>query len=202
MRKIITNEFMSLDGVIQGPGGPDEDTTNGFTLGGWSATQWDEAMEQLMGERMQEDYDLLLGRFTYNIWAPYWPFQKGPIAEKFNAIKKYVATQTLTEADWEGTILLNGDTIEQVKALKAGDGGDLQMWGSADFIQSLRRHGLIDQMHIWIFPVVLGNGKKLFPEGTVPGNFKLTQHAISSTGVILTTYEPNGEVPIGRAGEN
>jgi len=155
-----------------------------------------------MGEVMQEDYDLLLGRFTYNIWAPYWPtIEKGPIAEKFNRVKKYVGTQTLKEASWKGTVLLNGDTIEQVKALKADDGPDLQMWGSADFIQSLRRYGLIDQMNIWIFPVVLGKGKKLFADGTVPGNFKLARHIVSSTGVIIGVYEPNGEVPIGRAGE-
>ncbi len=190
-----------MDGVIQGPGGPEEDTTNGFELGGWSATQWDDIMLKLMDEQMQLDYDLLLGRFTYDIWAPYWPSQKGPIAEKFNAIKKYVATQTLKEANWNGTILLNEDTIEQVKALKNSDGTDLQMWGSADFIQSLLENCLIDQMNIWIFPVILGKGKKLFKEGTVPGNFKLTRHTVSTTGVIITTYEPNGKVPIGHAGE-
>ncbi len=202
MRKIITNEFMSLDGIIQGPGGPDEDRTGGFELGGWSVTQWDDAMQQLMGGIMQSDYDLLLGRFTYDIWAPYWPsVEKGPIGEKFNSVKKYVGTQTLQEASWKGTVLLNGDTIEQIKELKATDGIDLQMWGSANFIQSLRRHGLIDQMNIWIFPVVLGKGKRLFAEGTVPGNFKLTSHEVSTTGVIMTTYEPDGEVPIGKAGE-
>jgi dihydrofolate reductase len=203
MRKIITTAFMSLDGVIQGPGGPEEDTTGGFELGGWSATQWDERMQQIMGERIQEPYDLLLGRFTYGIWAPYWPtIKSGPIAQKFNQVKKYVATQTLEEGSWDETILLNGDTIEQVKALKATDGINLQMWGSADFIQSLLRHGLIDEMNIWIFPVVLGKGKRLFHEGTVPGNFKLTKHAVSTTGVIIATYQPDGEVPIGRAGQS
>ncbi|GGM96467.1 dihydrofolate reductase [Dyadobacter beijingensis] len=191
---------MSLDGVIQGPGGPEEDTTGGFELGGWSATQWDDSMQQFLNEVMQQDYDLLLGRFTYHIWEPYWPKQTGPIAEKFNRIKKYVATRTLREAHWEGTVLLNDNAIEQVKALKAGDGPDLQMWGSADFIQSLRRYGLIDQMNIMIFPVVLGRGKRLFAEGTVPGNFKMTRHIVSTTGVVIATYEPDGEVPIGRAG--
>lgn len=200
MRRIIVNEFMSLDGVIQGPGGPDEDTTNGFQLGGWSATQWDDNMQKTLSEQMQKDYDLLLGRFTYNIWAPYWPSQNGPIAEKFNGIKKYVATQTLQEASWENTILLNGDTIQQIKALKADEGNDLQMWGSSDFIQSLLANGLIDQMHLWIFPVVLGKGKKLFREQTLAGNFKLIKHSVSTTGVIMTIYEPNGEVPIGHAG--
>lgn len=201
MRKIITNEFLSLDGVIQGPGGPDEDRTNGFDLGGWSVTQWDDIMQQVMAERMQQDYDLLLGRFTYDLWAPYWPFQKGPIAEKFNGIKKYVATKTLKEGSWKDTILLNDDTIDQVKNLKASDGVDLQMWGSADFIQSLLRFGLIDQLNIWIFPVILGKGKKLFREGIASGNFKLVKHTVSTTGVLMSTYEPNGEVPIGHAGE-
>lgn len=202
MRKIITTTFMSLDGVIQGPGGPEEDTTGGLELGGWSVTQWDDLMQQVMSEEIAKPYDLLLGRFTYNIWAPYWPsIRNSPIAEKFNQVKKYVATQTLTEASWQETILLNGDTIAQVKALKATEGVDLQMWGSANFIQSLLQHRLIDRMDIWIFPVVLGKGKKLFAEGTVPGNFKLTKHAVSTTGVFLTTYEPDGEVPIGRAGD-
>lgn len=202
MRRIITTSFMSLDGVIQGPGGPEEDKTGGFELGGWSVTQWDDVMQRVMAEETQKPYDLLLGRFTYDIWAPYWPtIKNGAIAEKFNRVRKYVATQTLKEGSWKETILLNGDTIEQVKTLKASEGIDLQMWGSANFIQSLLRHGLIDQMNIWIFPVVLGKGKRLFHEGTVPGNFKLTKHTLSTTGVIMGTYEPNGEVPIGRAEE-
>lgn len=193
---------MSLDGVIQAPGGPDEDTTGGFELGGWSVTQWDSIMEQAMAEGMQQPYDLLLGRFTYDIWAPYWPsITNGPIAEKFNRINKYVGTQTLREASWQGTTLLNGDTIQQVRELKATDGIDLQMFGSANFIQSLLRHGLIDQMNIWIYPVVLGKGKRLFAEGTVPGSFKLTKYVVSTTGVIIGTYEPDGEVPVGIAGE-
>jgi dihydrofolate reductase len=137
MRRIIINEHLSLDGVIQGPGGPDEDTSGGFELGGWSAKYGDEISGKSMMDAMAENYDLLLGRVTFDIWEPYWPNQSGPIADKFNGIKKYVATKTRTESSWEGTVLLNGDTIEQVKALKASDGPDLHMWGSADFIQSL-----------------------------------------------------------------
>ena len=201
MRKIIINEHLSLDGVIQGPGGPDEDTTGGFELGGWSATYSDDVTRETLFAALNEDYDLLLGRFTFDIWEPFWPNQSGPIAEKFNKIKKYVATQTLTEASWEGTVLLNGDTIEQVKALKAGDGPDLHMWGSADLIQSLFQQGLIDQMNLWIYPVVLGKGKKLFAGGTLPSGLKLTKSAVSSTGVICATFVPNGEVPTGNAGE-
>lgn len=201
MRKIIVNEFMSLDGVIQGPGGPEEDTSNGFALGGWTAPLSDASTQKAIGERMQQEYDLLLGRFTYDIWAAYWPFQNGPMADKFNGIKKYVATQTLQQASWEGTVLLNGDTIAAVKELKNSDGPDLQMWGSANFIQSLLQHQLIDRLHLMIFPLALGTGKKLFAGGLVPGSFKLTQHTVSSTGVIMATYEPNGEVLIGHAGK-
>jgi dihydrofolate reductase len=201
MRRIIINEHLSLDGVIQGPGGPDEDTSGGFELGGWSAKYGDEISGKSMMDAMAENYDLLLGRVTFDIWEPYWPNQSGPIADKFNGIKKYVATKTRTESSWEGTVLLNGDTIEQVKALKASDGPDLHMWGSADFIQSLFENGLIDKMNLWIYPVVLGKGKKLFAGGTMPGGFKLVKHAVASTGLICTSYETNGEVLIGNAGE-
>jgi dihydrofolate reductase len=194
---------MSLDGVIQGPGGPQEDTTGGFDLGGWSATQWDKQMEQIMAENIEKPFDLLLGRFTYDIWAPYWPtISKGSIAEKFNRINKYVATQTLKEATWQGTTLLNGDVIGQIKLLRNSQGVDLQMYGSSKLIQSLLQHALIDEMNIWIFPLVLGKGKKLFAEGTVSGNFKLTRHTMSSTGVFIGTYEPAGAVPLGHAGES
>jgi dihydrofolate reductase len=202
MRKIIINEHLSLDGVIQGPGGPDEDRTGGFELGGWSAKHADDITRQSLAEALQEDYDLLLGRFTYEIWAPFWPHQTGPIAEKFNGIKKYVATRTLTEVSWKGTVLLNEDTIEQVKALKASDGPNLHMWGSAEFIQSLLQHHLIDRINLWVYPVVLGKGKKLFADGTVPSGLKLTKHAVSTTGVICASYEPDGEVRVGNASED
>jgi dihydrofolate reductase len=202
MRRIIINEHLSLDGVMQGPGGPDEDRTGGFELGGWSAKHADDITRQSLSEALQEDYDLLLGRFTYEIWAPFWPHQTGPIAEKFNGIKKYVATRTLTEASWDGTVLLTEDAIEQLKALKASDGPDLHMWGSAEFIQSLLQNHLIDRINLWIYPVVLGKGKKLFADGTVPSGLKLTKHAVSSTGVICASYEPDGEVRVGNASED
>ncbi|WP_031528151.1 dihydrofolate reductase family protein [Dyadobacter crusticola] len=202
MRKIIINEFMTLDGVIQGPGGPNEDTTNGFDLGGWVAKKSDEISDKILMDIMIQPYDLLLGRFTYEIWEPYWPAQTGPIAEKFSQVKKYVASRTRKEGSWEGTVFLYGDAVEQVKALKAEEGGpDLQMWGSADFIQSLLQNGLIDQMNIFIHPVILGKGKKLFQDGIMPGNFKLTKHTVSTTGVILGTYEADGKVQFGNAGK-
>jgi dihydrofolate reductase len=201
MRRIIINEHLTLDGVIQGPGGTDEDTADGFDLGGWTAKYGDDISGKSIMDAIQGDYDLLLGRVTYQIWEPYWPFQKGPVAEKFNAIRKYVATQTLTSSSWQGTVLLNGDTIEQVKALKASDGTDLHIWGSGHFIQSLFENGLIDQMNLWIYPVVLGKGKKLFAGGALPGGFKLVKHAVASTGLIFASYESNGEVLLGEESE-
>jgi dihydrofolate reductase len=202
MRKIIVYEFMSLDGVIQGPGGPDEDTSGDFKLGGWSVTQWDDLMEQAMASRMQQPFDLLLGRFTYDLWAAYWPFVKdGKISSPFNRATKYVGTQTLKEGSWEKTVLLNNNTIEQLTALKAEDGKDLHMYGSADFIQSLLKYGLIDELNLWIFPVVLGSGKKMFSDKTFSRNFKVTKYALSTTGVVLATYQPGGDVPVGRAGQ-
>ena len=125
--------------------------------------------------------------------------QAGPIAEKFNQIKKFVATQTLTEGNWQGTVLLTGDTLEQVKILKASDGPDLHMWGSADFIQTLLQHNLIDRMNLWTYLVILGKGKKLFADGTMPVGMQMTKQAVSSTGVVCATYEPIGNVPIGDA---
>jgi len=202
MRRIIINEHLSLDGVIQGPGGPDEDTSGGFELGGWSANYADEVTRESLFAALNADYDLLLGRVTFGIWEPYWPKQDGPIAEKFNRIKKYVATKTLSEASWEGTVLLNGDTTEQIKELKASDGPDLHIWGSADFIQTLFQNGLVDQMNVWIYPVVLGKGKRLFAEGTLPSGLKMIQHAVSSTGVICASFEFNGEVPVGNAADD
>jgi len=155
-------------------------------------------MGQVMGEGMSQPYDLLLGRKTYDIFAAHWPFiENDPTAEQFNACTKYVATQTLKEASWQNTELLNGDTVAQIKALKATDDVDLQVHGSCDFIQTLLRHNLIDEMNIWIFPLVIGHGKKLFAGGTIPSNLKLTKHAISRTGVIITTYVPDGEIKTG-----
>ncbi|TLV02755.1 dihydrofolate reductase family protein [Dyadobacter luticola] len=201
MRRIIMNEHLTLDGVIQGPGGPDEDTSGGFELGGWSAPFGDEVTGKTVMATLEQPFDLLLGRVTYKIWEPFWPFQSGPIADKFNSIKKYVATQTLTETSWGNTILLNGDTLEQIKELKATDGPDLQIWGSGNFVQTLLQNGLIDQMNIWLYPVVLGKGKRLFEGAAVPGNFKLTKNVVSDKGVIVSTYEADGKVKLGRIAE-
>lgn len=198
MRKIITNTFVTLDGIIQAPGGPEEDRAGGFEFGGWSFHYWDDVMGQVMGEGMANPYDLLLGRKTYDIFAAHWPFiENDPTADQFNTCNKYVATQTLKDATWQNTVLLNGSTVEQVKALKAGEGIDLQVHGSCDLIQTLLRHNLVDEMNIWIFPLVIGHGKKLFADGTVPSNLKLNKHTVSGTGVIITTYVPDGEIKTG-----
>jgi len=198
MRKIITNTFMTLDGVMQAPGSPDEDTDSGFEYGGWSVTQWDQVMNDAMIEAMKDPYDLLLGRITYEIFAAHWPLQKDdPTSYLFNKANKYVATNTLTHATWENTVLLNHDTIDQIKSLKSSDGIDLHVHGSANLIQSLLRHGLVDQMNIWIYPLIIGKGKRLFGDGTMPSNFRLVRHAISTTGVIITSFEINGKIPIG-----
>lgn len=197
MRKIITNTFVTLDGVLQAPGGPDEDNSAGFEYGGWSVTQWDDVMNQVMLDVIQKPFDLLLGRVTYDIFAAHWQFLKDePTADLFNRINKYVATRNVPDSTWQHTVLLNNDTIAQVKELKASNGIDLQVHGSGGLIQSLLTHGLIDQMNIWIYPLVLGKGKRLFGEGTIPANFKLVKQVVSSTGVIIATYQSDGKIAI------
>ena len=198
MRKIVTNTFITLDGVMQAPGGPQEDLTDNFKYGGWSVNYWDDVMMQAMGEASQVPYDLLLGRKTYEIFAAHWPFlENDPTADKFNKATKYVATRTLKSATWENTKLLQKDMAEQIKQLKSQDGIELQVHGSGNLIQTLLKHNLIDEFRVWIFPAVIGKGKRLFEDGTVPANLKLTDHKVSGSGVIITTYVPNGEIQIG-----
>jgi dihydrofolate reductase len=198
MRRIITNTFMTLDGIMQAPGGPEEDRAGNFKHGGWSVNYWDDIMMQTMGEASQTPYDLLLGRKTYEIFAAHWPFMEDdPTADKFNKATKYVATQTLSSASWQNTVLLQEDVVEQIRKIKAEDGIELQVHGSGNLIQTLLKHQLIDELRVWIFPTVIGKGKRLFGEGTVPSNLKLTGYKLSGTGVIITTYVPDGEVPIG-----
>jgi dihydrofolate reductase len=197
MRKLVVNTFVSLDGVMQAPGGPGEDPTGGFELGGWSVTFWDDQMMQAMTEFMGKPFDLLLGRKTYEIFAAHWPYSEEPGAAEINNATKYVASRTLDRVDWQNSTLLEGDAGEAVARLKEEDGPELQVHGSSDLIQTLRRHGLTDEFRVWIFPVVLGTGKRLFAEGTSPGALKLVDTKVSSTGVVMATYVPGGEVPIG-----
>jgi len=198
MRKVIVSTFMSLDGVMQAPGGPTEDPTKGFTLGGWTANYWDESMNATMGQLMSKPFDLLLGRKTYEIFAAHWPFAgDNPVTNLFNKATKYVATRTLDKFDWVNTKPIEGDVIAGVKALKAENGPDLQVHGSANFLQSLIGAGLVDEHSIWIFPVVLGHGKRLFENSAPAHALELAETKTSGTGVIMNIYRPKGAVKVG-----
>jgi dihydrofolate reductase len=197
MRKLVVNTFVSLDGIMQAPGGPEEDPTGGFELGGWSFNFWDDAMMKSMDEFMGKPFDLVLGRKTYEIFAAHWPHTDEPGAAELNRATKYVASRTLETLEWEPSQLLKGDVGEAVARLKEEDGPELQVHGSSDLIQTLLQAGVIDQFRVLIFPVVLGTGKRLFGEGVPPGALKLVDSQVSSTGVVMATYEPAGEVPIG-----
>ena len=197
MRKLVVNTFVSLDGVMQAPGGPEEDPTDGFEHGGWSVPFWDDRMGQVMGEFMGKPFDLVLGRRTYEIFAAHWPHTDEPGAAELNRATKYVASRTLDNLEWENSTLLEGDVGEAVARLKEEDGPELQVHGSSDLIQTLLRRGLIDEFRVWIFPVVLGSGKRLFGEGAPPAALKLGDSEISSTGVVMATYQPGGEVQTG-----
>jgi dihydrofolate reductase len=195
MRKLLVNTFLSLDGVMQAPGGPEEDPTGGFTYGGWSANYWDDQMFQIMSETMSTGFDLLLGRKTYEIFAAHWPHAGDDLGAKpLNEATKYVASKTLRSLDWGPSILIDGDVAQEVAAIKQQEGSELQVHGSANLIQTLLRNNLIDEYHLWIFPLVLGSGKRLFSDGTIPAGLKLVDSKVSTTGVVIATYEPAGEV--------
>jgi dihydrofolate reductase len=194
MRKVIVLEHMSLDGVIQGQGGPDEDTSGGFTLGGWSAPYSDEVLGTALRRQMSRPFDLLLGRKTFDIWEPYWPHH-GHIWPEVNAATKYVASTTRTSSDWQPTVFLGGDVLAAVAALKQEDGPELNVWGSGDLIQTLLGHDLVDAFRLMIYPVTLGGGKRLFAGGTLPAAFRVTEGTVSPSGVVIATYERAGALP-------
>ncbi|HEX8098879.1 MAG TPA: dihydrofolate reductase family protein [Actinomycetota bacterium] len=198
MRKLIVNTFLTLDGVMQAPGGPEEDPTDDFAYGGWSVNYWDDQMGQKVGEIMGKPFDLLLGRKTYEIFASYWPKATDqPGAKPLNDATKYVASRTLKSLEWQPSALLEGDVVAAVRALKEGDGPELQVHGSGNFLQTLLGAGLVDQFYVWTFPVVVGSGKRLFENGLPPGAFKLVDSVTSTTGVMIGTYEPAGELITG-----
>lgn len=198
MRNVISAAFVSLDGVMQAPGGPDEDPSGGFALGGWTATFWDERMGAAMGEIFSRPYDLLLGRKTYDIFAAHWPFLgEDPMATAFGACTKYVASRSGRMLPWENTVNLGPDGAGAVAALKAGDGPDLLIQGSSELTQSLVAAGLVDEFRLLVFPVLLGRGKRLFGSGTLPAALTLVESAVSTTGVLMATYVPAGAVPLG-----
>jgi dihydrofolate reductase len=197
MRKLVVNTFASLDGVMQAPGGPEEDPTGGFELGGWSVPFWDDHMGKVMSEFMGKPFDMILGRKTYEIFAAHWPHSDEPGAAELNRAKKYVASRTLESLDWENSTLLGGDVGDAVARLKKEEGPELQVHSSSDLIQTLLRHDLVDEFRVWIFPVVLGSGKRLFGEGAPPRTLNLVDSQVSSTGVVMATYQPGGDVKPG-----
>jgi dihydrofolate reductase len=197
MRSLIVSTFLTLDGVMQAPGGPEEDPTGGFPHGGWSVGYWDEPMGERMGEVMGGPFDLLLGRRTYEIFAAHWPHSDEPGAEELNSARKYVASRTLDSVEWNNSTLLEGDVAEAVTKLKQEDGPEIQVHGSGDLLQTLLEHDLVDEFRIMIFPVVLGTGKRLFAEGAVPAGLTLAESAMSTTGVFMATYKREGDIRYG-----
>jgi dihydrofolate reductase len=197
MRRLIVNTFLTLDGVMQAPGGPEEDRDGGFVHGGWSAPLWDDMMGQVMGESMSRPFDLVLGRRTYDIFAAYWPNASEDGADALNDAIKHVASRSRPALRWQKSVLIDGDVAEGVAALKQQDGPELQVHGSGNLLQTLLRHNLIDEFNLWTFPVVVGSGKRLFADGTVPAAFKLADHKVSTTGVLLGVYRPAGELVTG-----
>ena len=198
MRKLVVSTFITLDGVMQAPGGPEEDPTGGFTYGGWSFNYWDDMMGQVMGESMAKPSELLLGRKTYEIFAAHWPYIKDdPVADKLNSVKKYVVSRTLDEASWNNSTLITGNVVQAIRNLKEQKGPEIQVHGSGNLIQTLLKHNLIDEFRLWNFPVTIGKGKRLFGDGTQPASLKLIDSKTSTTGVIIATYEPAGELKTG-----
>ncbi len=194
MRKIIVLEFISLDGVMQAPGGPEEDTSGNFTYGGWTAPYFDDMSGKEMGKQMAGKYDLLLGRKTYDIWVNYWP-EHTEGWPQVNKITKYVTSTTLHNPTWEHTVVLK-DT-NALKKLKEQDGPDLQVYGSGKLVQTLLKHDLVDELWLKTFPVILGKGKHLFAEGAIPAAFTLTQSKTSPSGVVFANYKRAGKVTTG-----
>lgn len=199
MRKIIVVSFITLDGVIQAPGGPDEDTSGSFKYGGWVHPFADETLGEAMNEQMSGQSDLLLGRKTYDIFASFWPHHESDWPG-INKVRKYVASKTLFTAEWNNSVILKGNIADEINKIKQQDGTDLQVYGSSNLIQTLLKHDLIDEFWLKIFPITLGNGKRLFDKGTIPANFRMSKGSISASGVIIASYVRNGEVKTGLLG--
>jgi dihydrofolate reductase len=198
MRKLIVSTFVTLDGVMQAPGGPGEDDSGGFAHGGWSVNYWDEQMGQVMGEATSRPFAMVLGRRTYDIMAAHWPHATDDAGAKvFNDATKHVASRSHPTLEWSNSVLIEGDAAEGIAALKQEDGPELQVHGSGNLIQTLLRHNLVDQYRLWVFPLVIGSGKRLFWEGTIPSGLKLVDSKVSSTGVVMGTYEPAGQIVTG-----
>jgi dihydrofolate reductase len=196
MRRLIVLSFITLDGVMQAPGGPEEDTSSGFTHGGWTVPYFDEFLGQIMAEQTRGPFDLLLGRKTYDVFAAYWP-QHGDQLPAFITATKYVASRKNPQLTWEPSVLLRGDVAAAVRDLKSKDGPDLQVHGSGNLVQTLLKHDLVDDVWLKIFPITLGKGKRLFAEGTIPGAFKVETSKTSPKGVVVISCKRAGEVKTG-----
>lgn len=197
MRKIIVCMFLTMDGVLQAPGGPEEDPSGQFEWGGWMFPYGDDLTDKKLEKIMSGPFDLLLGRRTYDIFAGYWPGREDAIGQLFNRISKYVVSSQQLDLAWAHANLITGDVVAGLQQLKAQDGPDLLVHGSSVLVQTLLAHQLIDELHTWICPITLGKGKQLFREGTQPQQWKLTDTVIGSKGTIIATYVPDGEVQIG-----
>ncbi|MGH8897555.1 MAG: dihydrofolate reductase family protein [Egibacteraceae bacterium] len=199
MSKLVVGTFLSLDGVMQAPGGPDEDPSDGFTHGGWSVAYWDDAMGRIIDEWTEQADSLLLGRKTYEIFAAHWPHvtDDDPVSAKLNSVPKYVASTTLDRVEWNNSTLINGDLAREVGKLKDQPGGEIQVHGSCQLIQTLMKHDLVDEYRLWTFPVLLGSGKRLFGDGTMPSGLKLIDTKTSDTGVVIHSYQRAGKIEYG-----
>ena len=196
MRKILVLEHISLDGVIQAPGGPDEDRDGGFAYGGWIAPYSDAILGTALRKQMNKPFDLLLGRKTFDIWAPYWP-QHADAWPGVNAATKFVTSNTITSSAWQPSVFLNGDIAEKVAKIRQQPGPDFHVWGSGNLLQRLIKHDLVDAFWLMIYPITLGAGKRLFADGTMPMAFKVTESTITSKGVIIANYERAGAITSG-----
>jgi dihydrofolate reductase len=204
MRKLLVTTFLTLDGVMQAPGGPGEDDSGGFTQGGWSVNYWDEMMGQVMADATSKPFAMVLGRRTYDIMAAFWPHASEEEGGKiFNEATKYVASRGRPNLkEWSNSVLVEGDAADGIAALKREDGPELQVHGSANLIQTLLRNNLVDRFRLWVFPCVVGPGKRLFSDGTIPAGLRLVDSKVSTTGVVIGTYEPAGELHTGTFGQD
>src|SRR5262245_18312035 len=196
MRKVNVLEFVSLDGVIQAPGGPEEDSSGGFAFGGWISPHSDPVLSTAIRKQMNMPFDLLIGRKTFDIWAPYWP-KHSDIWPAVNTATKYVASNTMTSHEWQPSVFLSGDIAEIMTKIKQQEGADLLVYGSASLVQTLLKHHLVHAFWLKIFPITLAGGKRLFAVGTIPAAFKVTESTVTSKGVIIVNYEHAGAVPTG-----
>jgi dihydrofolate reductase len=194
MRNIVVFSMISLDGVMQAPGGPKEDTSGGFKYGGWVAPYWDESFGSIINAELSAPFDLLFGRKTYEIFAGYWPKREGPIADPFNKATKYVVSGNGVDLSWKESVLIDSDVVAKLKALKTEDGPSLHVHGSGELLQTLFKHDLVDELRLRIFPITLGSGKRLFAQGTIPAAFELLDSRALPSGVILANYKRAGEV--------